>query len=279
MKTTIPLIITCLAILVLTMSSCTQEEVKQLEGIIQQVDSENGEITIVTKDGQTITLKIDTETSVEAEGASSTIDTLEVGNTVQVEINEDDEIVQHIAAQKPKENTEVDKTPDTYKESDETVEDEYAKGKNEAETKGEDEVATSEEDTSEEDTSEEVKAPEDVTIKDMISEMEAERARLAEQIRVRQASGEVDAEWIREVEAERTRLAELIQELQTGKYKVEVIDGKAVAVLIEDPEGDTGTSEGDHPEDDHPEDDHPEDDYPEDDHPEDDHPEDDHPEE
>ncbi len=46
-------------------SACTPNEVEQLEGILQNVDAAKGEITIVTKDGQTRTLNIDTETSVE----------------------------------------------------------------------------------------------------------------------------------------------------------------------------------------------------------------------
>ena len=62
------------------------------------MDAANGEITIVTKDGQTITLKIDTEASVETEGASSTLETLEIGVLIQIEVNEDNQVVQRIKA-------------------------------------------------------------------------------------------------------------------------------------------------------------------------------------
>jgi len=45
-------------------TGCTSDEVEQLEGIIQNVDIVKGEITIVTKDGETVTLDIDTSASV-----------------------------------------------------------------------------------------------------------------------------------------------------------------------------------------------------------------------
>ncbi len=93
------LISLCLVVVLVLSGACTQNEVEQLEGILQNVDAANGEITVVTKDGQTVTLKIDTEASVEAEGASSTLETLEVGASIQVEVNEDNQVVQHIKAQ------------------------------------------------------------------------------------------------------------------------------------------------------------------------------------
>jgi hypothetical protein len=80
-------------------SGCTPEEVKQLEGIIQNVDTVKGEITIVTKDGETVTLDVDTGASVEAEGGSSNLETLEVGASIQVDVNEDNQVVQSIKAQ------------------------------------------------------------------------------------------------------------------------------------------------------------------------------------
>ncbi len=85
-------------------SACAPNTIEQLEGVLQNVDAANGEITIVTKDGQTITLKIDTEASVETEGASSTLETLEIGVPIQIEINEDNQVVQRIKAHQ----TEVD---------------------------------------------------------------------------------------------------------------------------------------------------------------------------
>ena len=93
------LISLCLVVVLVLSGACTQNEVDQLEGILQNVDTANGEITIVTKDGQTVTLKIDTEASVEAEGASSTLETLEVGASIQVEVNEGNQVIQHIKAQ------------------------------------------------------------------------------------------------------------------------------------------------------------------------------------
>ena len=79
-------------------SACTPNEVEQIEGILQNVDAASGEITIVTKDGQTMTFNIDTEASVETEGESSTLETLEVGASIQVEVNEDNQVVQRIKA-------------------------------------------------------------------------------------------------------------------------------------------------------------------------------------
>ncbi|MFC2034779.1 hypothetical protein ACFLUJ_01490 [Chloroflexota bacterium] len=80
-------------------SGCTPEEVKQLEGIIQNVDTIKGEITVVTKDGETVKLDVDTGASVEAEGTSSNLETLEVGASIQIEISEDNQVVQSIKAQ------------------------------------------------------------------------------------------------------------------------------------------------------------------------------------
>ena len=80
-------------------SACTQNEVEQLEGIIQNVDAVNGKVTIITKDGQTRTLDIDTGASVETEGGASNLEALEVGAFIQVEVNEDNQVVQSIKAQ------------------------------------------------------------------------------------------------------------------------------------------------------------------------------------
>ena len=125
----------------------------------------------------------------------------------------------------------------------------------------------------------EVGVVEEVDVEAEINGMEAERERLAEQIRIRKESGNVDDEWVREVEAERERLAELIRLVQSGEYKFVIVDGKVLMVVVEDPEGETETDGGDPPveedEGDHPDDgdDHPVDG---DDHPDDgdDHPDD-----
>ncbi len=84
--------------LVAVASACTPSEAKLVEGILQNVDSVNGEITIVTEDGKTITLTIATEAQVETEGATSALETLEPGVSVEVEVNDDGQVAQHIKA-------------------------------------------------------------------------------------------------------------------------------------------------------------------------------------
>ncbi len=79
-------------------SACTPSEAKLVEGILQNVDSVNGEITIVTEDGKTITLTIATGAQVETEGATSALETLEPGTSVEVEVNDDGQVAQHIKA-------------------------------------------------------------------------------------------------------------------------------------------------------------------------------------
>lgn len=73
-----------------------------IEGILQNVDSANGEITIVTKDGKTITLTISTDAPVETEGASSAIETLEPGISIEVEVDDDGLVAQLIRARQAK---------------------------------------------------------------------------------------------------------------------------------------------------------------------------------
>ena len=82
--------------------ACTDAQAKLLEGILQNVDSANGEITIITKDGKTVTLTIASEAPVETEGASSAVETLEPGASVKVEVNEDGQVVRRITAQQAK---------------------------------------------------------------------------------------------------------------------------------------------------------------------------------
>ena len=78
--------------------ACTPREAELLEGILQNVDAVNGEITIVTKDGKTMTLTIATETLVETEGTSSTLETLEPGASVEVEVSDDGQVARRINA-------------------------------------------------------------------------------------------------------------------------------------------------------------------------------------
>ncbi len=84
------------AILLLTLllvaTSCTPEQTQAIEGILKNVDSVNGEITIQTKDGKDITLTIDTEAAVQTEGgAPSSIESLEPGAFVEIETGKDKE--------------------------------------------------------------------------------------------------------------------------------------------------------------------------------------------
>ena len=91
-----------MALTLLLAIACTLSERELLDGILQNVDSANGEITIVTKDGKTITLTVATEAPVETEGASSALETLEPGASVKVEVNEDGRVVQRIEARQAK---------------------------------------------------------------------------------------------------------------------------------------------------------------------------------
>ncbi len=83
-------------------AACTPSEQELIEGFLQNVDSVNGEITIVTKDGRTVTLTIDTEAPVEAEGASPALEGLELGVSVEVEVDEDGRVAQRIEARQAK---------------------------------------------------------------------------------------------------------------------------------------------------------------------------------
>ncbi len=89
-------------LLLLAATACTPSEAELVEGILQNVDSVDGEITIVTKDGKTITMKIAVDAPVETEGASSALETLEPGTSVEVEVNEDGQVVQRIEARQAK---------------------------------------------------------------------------------------------------------------------------------------------------------------------------------
>ena len=82
--------------------ACTPSEAALLEGVLQNVDALNGEITIVTKDGKTLTLTIATEAPVGTEGSSSALETLETGATVYLEVDEDGQVVQSIKARQAK---------------------------------------------------------------------------------------------------------------------------------------------------------------------------------
>ena len=67
--------------------ACTPSQQDLIEGILQSVDSVNGQMTIVTKDGRTVTITIATDAPVETDGASSALETLEPGVSVEVEVD------------------------------------------------------------------------------------------------------------------------------------------------------------------------------------------------
>lgn len=89
-------------LLLMVLIACTAAEGALIEGILQNVDSANGEITIVTKDGKTITLTISTDAPVETVGASSAIETLEPGTSIEVEVDDDGLVAQRIKARQAK---------------------------------------------------------------------------------------------------------------------------------------------------------------------------------
>ncbi|MCH8987923.1 MAG: hypothetical protein IIA92_03855 [Chloroflexi bacterium] len=89
-------------LLLMVLIACTLTEDQLIEGILQNVDSVNGEITIVTKDGKTITLTIATDAPVATEGASSALETLEPGTTLEVEVDDDGQVAVRIKARQAK---------------------------------------------------------------------------------------------------------------------------------------------------------------------------------
>ena len=89
-------------LMLLAALGCEGLEAELVRGILQDVDTVNGEITITTNDGKTITLNIDTTASVETDGAGSTLpssfQTLEPGISVEVELDADGKGVRGIVA-------------------------------------------------------------------------------------------------------------------------------------------------------------------------------------
>ena len=75
---------------------------KVLEGILQNVDSVNSEITIETKDGETVTLKLGADAPVEADGTSSDLGSLVAGASIEVEVKDDGRVVQRIKSRQAK---------------------------------------------------------------------------------------------------------------------------------------------------------------------------------
>lgn len=71
------------------LSACTPQEAKALSGIIQNIDTVNGKITVVTKDGQTHVITIASRTDVQIDGASVSMEALEPGTEIEVELEDD----------------------------------------------------------------------------------------------------------------------------------------------------------------------------------------------
>ncbi len=229
-----------LVVVLAFISACTSDEVEQVKGILQNVDAVKGEITIVTEDGQTITLEIDTETLVEVEGESSTFGTLEVGASVQVEVNEDNQVVELIEVQQTEieieEEAEADKMGEVGGEVDVEVGVDVAPEVDvepDEEDKPSVEPGMDQEGNATPDGDVDIDGDGMITIVDVVGGMEAERERLAEEIRKRQADGEVDADWVREVEAERERLAEEIRRALSDDTYIVVIDGRWLIMDID----------------------------------------------
>ena len=96
--------------IVLTAAGCDATAGEILKGVLQSVDSVEGEVTIVTKDGKTVTLDLGTEAQVETDEAGSTlpstlppsVEVLEPGASVEVEVNEGGQVVQRIKAKQRK---------------------------------------------------------------------------------------------------------------------------------------------------------------------------------
>ena len=89
-------------ILFLAAVACGGVEAEVIEGLLQNVDSASGQITIVTKDGKTVTLTIDTEAPVESEGTSSTLESLEIGASLEAEVDENNQVLGNIKARQAK---------------------------------------------------------------------------------------------------------------------------------------------------------------------------------
>ena len=95
-------IIGFLAAVLLGVLACTPADAQFLQGIFQDVDSANGEITIVTKDGKTITLTISTDAPVDTDGAASSFEALEPGVSIEVNVADDGEYATEISARQTK---------------------------------------------------------------------------------------------------------------------------------------------------------------------------------
>ena len=93
----IPLVLV-LAVTLMATAACTPSDIGLLKGVLQNVDSANGKITIVTNDGKTVTIKISSDTEVKAEGADTTVGTLEPGASVEIKVEKEKQVASRIDA-------------------------------------------------------------------------------------------------------------------------------------------------------------------------------------
>jgi len=75
-------VIGCLASIA---SACTPEQMQQLQGILQNINTANGTITITTQDGKTVTVNIGGDSQVTAYGSNTTAFNLEPGSKVRID--------------------------------------------------------------------------------------------------------------------------------------------------------------------------------------------------
>ena len=64
--------------------ACTPAQIQQLEGILQSIDTANGSVTIVTKDGKTVTVNINSDSQVSTNGSAASVFSLEPGSNVRI---------------------------------------------------------------------------------------------------------------------------------------------------------------------------------------------------
>jgi len=95
----IPLVL-MLGVTLIATAACTPEEIELLKGVLQNVDSAKGTVTIVTDDGKTVTVKINAETEVTSEGDNITAVKLEPGAPVEIRVKKDERIAKRIETKK-----------------------------------------------------------------------------------------------------------------------------------------------------------------------------------
>jgi outer membrane lipoprotein-sorting protein len=82
------------SLLAIVVSACTPAQARQLEGLLQNIDTVNGTVTITTKEGKTVTATIDNNTVTLVDGSNSSVFNLEPG--IKVRIDEDKGVVRLI---------------------------------------------------------------------------------------------------------------------------------------------------------------------------------------